>query len=102
MGWKTINGNRYFYKSERSGGRVTTTYFGSGKSGALMAEILRIDNEDRLLESTEKKEYRDEWNEVEYALDDLVAVARRTASDVLTAAGYHRHHRGEWRRKRHV
>ena len=33
MGWKTINGRRYFYRSEREGGRVKTTYFGAGESG---------------------------------------------------------------------
>ena len=37
MGWKTINGRRYYYKSEREGGRVKTTYFGAGESGLLIA-----------------------------------------------------------------
>src|SRR5262245_21499929 len=32
MGWKIINGRRYFYKSERDGGRVRTTYYGGGES----------------------------------------------------------------------
>ena len=30
MGWKTIKGHRYYYMSERVGGRVQTTYFGAG------------------------------------------------------------------------
>jgi hypothetical protein len=29
MGWKYRNGRGYFYKSERQGGRVTSTYFGA-------------------------------------------------------------------------
>ena len=36
MGWKTINGRRYYYKSEREGGRVKTTYSGAGESGLLI------------------------------------------------------------------
>ena len=39
MGWKTINGRRYYYKSRRVGSRVESTYFGAGESGSLMAEI---------------------------------------------------------------
>src|SRR5208337_1851082 len=41
MGWKTINGHRYYYKSERDGGRVRTVYFGGGGSGSLMALLQR-------------------------------------------------------------
>jgi len=37
MGWKTINGRRYYYKSERVGDRVKTTYFGGGESGLLIS-----------------------------------------------------------------
>ena len=33
MGWKTINGRRYYYKSEREGARVKATYFGAGETG---------------------------------------------------------------------
>lgn len=40
MGWKTINGRRYYYKSRRVGSRVESTYFGpAGEFGALMAYI---------------------------------------------------------------
>ena len=33
MGWKTIKGRRYYYKSERDEGRVKTTCFGAGEIG---------------------------------------------------------------------
>jgi hypothetical protein len=39
MGWKTINGRRYYYKSEREGGRVKTTYFGGGELGELFSVL---------------------------------------------------------------
>jgi hypothetical protein len=32
MGWKTINGREYFYKSERVEGHFKTTYFRAGES----------------------------------------------------------------------
>ena len=52
MGWKTINGHRYYYKSERVGGRVQTAYFGAGESGLLIS----------LLESELREEERAERN----------------------------------------
>ena len=39
MGWKTINGRRYYYKSKRVRGRVESRYFGAGESGSPMAQI---------------------------------------------------------------
>jgi hypothetical protein len=45
MGWKTINGRRYYYKSERDGGRVKSTYFGAGEAGTLMAQMVAFDRE---------------------------------------------------------
>ena len=47
MGWKTINGHRYYYKSERDGGRVRTVYFGAGESGSLMALLQAEDRAER-------------------------------------------------------
>src|SRR5947209_274313 len=45
MGWKTINGHRYYYKSRRVGGRIETTYVGAGEPALLVA---RIDTMERL------------------------------------------------------
>ena len=39
MGWKTINGRRYFHKTEREGGRIKTTYCGAGESGLLISRM---------------------------------------------------------------
>jgi hypothetical protein len=57
MGWKTINGRSYFYKSERDGGRVKTTYFGGGESGLL---ISLLDAEDREIREAERKQRKAE------------------------------------------
>ena len=37
MGWKTINGRRYYYRCERDGGRVKTSYLGDGETAQLFA-----------------------------------------------------------------
>ena len=41
-----------------------------------------------------------ELDDLERALDELAERARDLAREALTAAGYHQHHRGEWRKRR--
>ncbi len=53
MGWKTINGRRYYYKSERDGGRVKSTYFGAGEAGTLMAKMVAFERVERAAEREE-------------------------------------------------
>jgi hypothetical protein len=43
---------------------------------------------------------RKELDDLERALDDMAVRARDLARDALTAAGYHQHHRGDWRKRR--
>ena len=99
MGWKTINGRRYFYKSEREGGRVKTTYFGAGESGLLISRMEAIDREEkdelRNQRRAESEEDRAEEKAVDEWFDDVQAVA----DAAMFAARFHKH-KGEWRRKR--
>ena len=62
MGWKTINGRRYYYQSEREGGRVKTTFFGAGESGLLISILVRAEREaERDQRRAEREEYRAEF-----------------------------------------
>jgi hypothetical protein len=99
MGWKTINGRRYYYKSEREGGRVKTTYFGAGESGLLISLLELEDRAEREAEreqrQAEKEEFETEGKAVAEWFDDVQAVA----DAAMITAGYHKH-KGQWRRKR--
>jgi hypothetical protein len=99
MGWKTINGRRYYYKSKRVGSRVETAYFGAGESGSLMAQIdefMRLEKAaDRWAEREEREESDTEERAVAEWFDDVQAVADGT----MVEAGFHKH-KGQWRRKR--
>jgi hypothetical protein len=99
VGWKTINGRRYFYKSEREGVRVKTTYLGAGESGLL---ISLLESEDRELRDAEHKQRRAELEESELEeksigdwFDGILAVA----DAAMIAAGFHKH-KGQGRRRR--
>jgi hypothetical protein len=100
MSWKTINGRRYYYRSKRREGRVVSQYLGGESAGNL---FYLLDLEDRaeradarLSERDERERLEAEDRDVDEWCENVEAVTRAT----LEAAGYHRHHRGEWRKRR--
>jgi hypothetical protein len=99
MAWKTINGRRYYYKSERVGGRVESTYFGAGEAGTLMASIMAFDREGREAERDKLREERCEFDAEEKAVSEWFDGVQAVADSAMIAAGFHKH-KGQWRRKR--
>jgi hypothetical protein len=99
MGWKTINGRPHFYKSEREGGRVRTTYFGAGEPGRLMALLIAADREEREAERKQRRAEREASDAEERAVWDWFDAVQAVADAALRAAGFHKH-RGQWRRRR--
>jgi hypothetical protein len=96
----TRNGRPYLYKSIRRGGRVTSEYLGRGEDALLIDAIETIDRDERDYERHREREERKESNELERALDELAEQARNLAGQALISAGYHQHHRGDWRKRR--
>jgi hypothetical protein len=99
MGWKTINGRRYYYKSRRVGDRVVTDYYGGGETAALIAEMERIDRERRDDARLTRRVRQQRARDLDAALDALVAEARSEADALIEAAGFYLHRR-QWRRRR--
>ncbi len=99
MGWKTINGHRYYYKSERDGGRVKTTYFGAGEAGTLMAEMVALERLERAADREEFREQREEFMAEETAVSEWFDGVQAVADAAMISAGFHKHKR-QWRRKR--
>ena len=85
----------------RRGGRVTSEYVASGMDALLIA-ALEADRPGRADDATWSRirSERKELDDLERALDELAEQARDLARDALSAAGYHQHHRGEWRKRR--
>ena len=99
MGWKTINGRRYYYKSEREGGRVKTTYFGAGESGLLISRMEAIDREEERRLRNQRRAEREENLAEEKAVAEWFDDVQAVADAAMIAAGFHKH-KGQWRRKR--
>src|SRR5690242_2825729 len=100
MAWKQINGRRYYYRSIREGGRVRSEYVGSGEVAELTAQVDEINRGDRLADREARKEERKQADEQERYIAEWFDQVEDLASAAMQAAGFHRHHRGEWRRRR--
>src|SRR5262249_26473443 len=87
------NGRAYLYRSVRRGGRVSSEYVAGGIDAQLIAAL---EDDDRIWKRFDRKQADD----LERALDELADRARDLAREALTVAGYHLHHRGEWRKRR--
>jgi hypothetical protein len=99
MGWKQINGRRYYYKSERDGGRVKSTYFGAGESGELISLLLLEDRAEREADRDQRRAEREEYEAEEKAVADWFDGVQAVADAAMIAAGFHKH-KDQWRRKR--
>jgi hypothetical protein len=103
MGWETRAGHRYYYRKERQGRRVVSTYCGRGELARLLAELDQLDRQRRDEERAEAQFGRSEFAELAATPEEvtlLLAEARAEVRRVLGAAGYHQHKRGEWRKQR--
>ena len=99
MGWKQINGREYYYKSERVGGRVKSTYYGAGEVASLVAQLDTIERGRREAERRDRRAEREQADAEERAVAEWFDEVQAVANAAMIAAGFHKH-RGQWRRKR--
>ena len=101
MAWERRSGGRWFYyRARRFGRRVVKEYLGGVGVGEHAEEA---DAQARLA----RDEARQEGSRIVEPLDTcarsleaLEALSNAMAIAALEAAGYHRHHCGEWRKRR--
>jgi hypothetical protein len=101
MGWETRRGcGRYYTRSRKVNGRVVREYIGGGLVGTLAA---RDDDERRQREAVARERFRgkpETVNAAEARHERLNTVADALMTAALLDAGYHRHDRGHWRKRR--
>lgn len=101
MAWeKRARGTRYYTRSRRVGGRVVREYLGAGSFAEALARQDATAQERRRAQATEEQRLRDSDATLAALVDDLIAGTDALAAATLVLAGYHRYHRGEWRRRR--
>ncbi len=101
MGWeRRQRGGLYYTRSKKVNGRVVREYVGTGQSAEAISQLdagCRQRREGQAAEWTREREWMDC---VDAQLNRLYDATEELTRRVLLAAGYHRHNRGEWRRKR--
>jgi hypothetical protein len=93
MSWETRGSRRRYTRSRRVAGKVVREYVGTGE---LAAQAAAADDAHRRQEQADRDARRVLDVDVE-ALDDLAELLAHAA---LLVAGYYRHDRGPWRKRR--
>ena len=97
---KRERGGLYYTRSRKEGGKGIREYVGRGPLAELAAET---DALRRLRREEEAKAWRRERETLEHldqTVEELYKAAEILARAALYAAGYHQHHRSEWRKRR--
>jgi hypothetical protein len=97
MGWDK---GRYYTRSRKVNGRVVREYYGAGEAAELIAELNALEREERDLRRLDQRALRDELDALDGSLGELHTQAELLARVALAVAGFHQHHRGEWRKRR--
>lgn len=101
MSWE--KDRRYYTRSRRANGRIVREYVGGGAVGEIAAARDLEARRERAEEAEERRRDRERLREMEALDSDVEAFYEAVevlAQAALVAAGYHRHDRGEWRKRR--
>lgn len=98
MGWD--KDGRYYTRSRRENGRIVREYIGGGLLGKYACRQDAIQREKRETEREQERILREEIQARDRCLDELEATVDLVLRALLTSAGFHQHHRGEWRKRR--
>ncbi len=93
-------GGLYYTRSRKENGRVVREYGGGGVLGQIAALEDEYERRRREEEAAFWKEERERLEELSAPVDELCEAAEILARAALLAAGYRRHNRGEWRKRR--
>ncbi|WP_439623988.1 hypothetical protein [Gemmata sp.] len=100
MGWEQRGSGSYYYTAERVGGRVVKRYVGTGRVAELCAQLEAATSAQTAATAERHRQERDELAALDAHLDPLDELADTLVAAALVAAGFHRHHRGPWRKRR--
>jgi hypothetical protein len=99
MPWKMIHHQHYYYRNKRLGRRVISRYIGTGTLAECMANLDRLERDERNAEREELRQIQAADLELTAGLDELNNSIHRLTSARMHMAGYHLH-KGTWRKRR--
>ncbi len=93
-------GGLYYTRSRKAGGKVIREYVGGGVLGEIAALEDEYERRRQEEEAALEKEERERLEDLMAPVEELCEAAEVLARAALVAAGYRRHNRGEWRKRR--
>jgi hypothetical protein len=93
-------GGLYYTRSRKEGARVIREYVGGGILGELAAQVDAGNRQLREEEEASRRAERERLDALMKPVEELCEAAEVIARAALLASGYHRHNRGEWRKRR--
>jgi hypothetical protein len=102
MAWAVRGKRRYYYRSIRVGGRMTTRYLGSGLAADAEASAVEHRHAERAARAQAAQAEQQRYTAAAAPLDGLCRLTDLLLKAALLGEGYHQHDRGAWRRRRHA
>jgi hypothetical protein len=99
MAWEQRGTKGYYYRSVRSGSRVTKTYIASGTLGMLAAELDAEEHAERQAKVEAWQQARTDMEALDAEITAWWDTTNTILDAILTAHGYYRHERGPWRKR---
>ncbi len=100
MSWETRGDQRYYYRARKAGGRVVKEYVGAGPNAEIAALQDTLAREARAVTTRVHQAERAGLEAVDGELTDVDDAIEALTRASLVLSGYHRHHRGTWRRRK--
>jgi hypothetical protein len=100
MPWLQRGQNRAFYQSLRIDGRVVHRYLGSGPAAEQAAAAIEARRQQRAAARAALATERQRHAKALVPLEQLSWLTDALLIATLTSAGFHRHCRGQWRKRR--
>src|SRR5688572_2080240 len=99
MGWEQRGNNRYYYRKERDGSRVKSTYVGRGEIAHMVAQIQSSSPLLKRVARSLRSPDQIKLEKAEAALKQTNELIGLITQATLLSAGFHTHKR-QWRRTR--
>ena len=100
MGWERRGNGLYYYRAKKIRGRVVKEYVGTGLLAQFASQVDDDERQEKMARDAARREQCAALDTLDMTLKRYCDIIETTMAQLLEMAGFHRHHRGEWRRRR--
>lgn len=93
------NGNYYYYKKEREGNRVVSTYYGRSELASLVAQMDKIERYEKKKEAENRNKNLRKLEEIDTEIDLFESKVKELTAETLLSLGFYKTKSREWRLK---